>query len=196
MTRECKIGLFLALLVGAGAAGYSLLPHQPSYAGRTLSAWLADLDLERPGPQEQAAAAVRVIGTNGLPWLRRMLRSEGPLWERLIVAFNASQSLVQFPITPDNLSRNRAVRAYHILANDAAGDVPRLVQLLKTERSPRVRSYVALALGNIGPAARAALPALRQATTDPNADVRRNAFWALANLQMWAPDELPAQPFR
>lgn len=180
----------LTLILGAAIAAYVVMPREPRYQGRALSAWLAELDLESSYPQAKAVEAVRAIGTNGLPWLRRMLCAEGPIWERAMVAFNANQSLVQLPITPDNVVRNRALRAYHTLGNAAKGDVPRLIELLRTERSPQVRSYVALALGNIGPAARTALPVLEKATTDTNADVRRNSVWAIANIEIWVPNEI------
>jgi hypothetical protein len=196
MNRCCKLSLTLALTVGAGMTGFMVSPHEPRYEGRALSAWLAELDLESSKAPEQAQKAVRAIGTNALPCLRRMLLSQGPLWERGMVAFNASQALVQFPVTADNVVRTRALRGYHTLGNAAADDVPGLIQVLQTERSPLVRSYVALALGNIGPAARTALPALEKATTDPNKDVSRNAVWAVANIKMWVPNEmLPVQRY-
>jgi HEAT repeat protein len=197
MNRRSKNGLALALIFGAVVTGYFVMPREPRYQGRSLSAWLAELDLESSYSQDKPAEAVRAIGTNALPWLRRMLRSEGPIWERAMVAFNARQSLIQFPITPDNVVHNRALRGYHILGNVAQCDVPKLIQLLETQSSPRVRSYAALALGSIGPAAKEALPVLQQATTDVNNDVRRNAVWAVANIKMWVPDEgmLPTKQF-
>jgi len=190
MTRRGKIGIAVGLILCVAIIAYLILPHEPRYQGRALSAWLAELDLESSHPQNKAAEAVRSIGTNALPWLRRMLITEGPLWERAMLAFNAKQSLVQFPVVPDNVARNRALRGYHTLGNLAEGDVPCLVQLLVVKRSPQVRSYIALALGNIGPSARAALPVLEKATTDPNGDVRRNAVWAVANIKMWVPNEI------
>ena len=188
MNRSRKIALVLALIIAVLTTAYFVMPHEPRYEGRSLSGWLAELDLNSPKAQDKPMEAIRQIGTNAFPWLRRMLRSEPPIWERAMVAFNTSQSLIQLPITPDNVVRNRAVRGYHALGKQAEGDVPHLIQLLQRENSPHVRSYVALALGNIGPAARPALVVLQKAAMDPNADVRRNAVWALANIKMWAPD--------
>lgn len=188
VNRRRRIGLALALIVGAGVVGLFIWPREPRYEGRSLSAWLADLDLESTHSEGRPVEALRAIGTNAFPWLRRMLRSKGPVWERALVSFDAGQSLVQLPVTPDNVVRNRAIRGYHALGAAAKDDVPLLVHLLETERTPQVRSSVALALGNIGPAAKAALPALQRATTDPNNDVRRNAIWAVANIKMWAPE--------
>src|SRR5262245_36079920 len=156
------------------------MPHEPRYEGRSLSAWLADLDLESPKSQEKPAQAVRAIGTNALPWLRKMLVSKSPVWERTSVAVNANQSLIQFSVTPDNVVRNRALRGYSALGNQAKCDVPHLIELMESESSPQVRSYIALALGNIGPAASEAIPVLERATLDKNEEVHKNAVSALA----------------
>jgi hypothetical protein len=188
VNHQRGIALALASVLGAGVIAFFVLPREPRYEGRSLSAWLAELDLESTHSQSKPVEAVRAIGTNAFPWLRRMLRSQGTIWERALVAFDAGQSLVQLSITPDNVVRNRAVRGYHILGAAAQDDVPQLIQLLQTESSPQVRSSVALALGNIGSAAKAALPALERATTDGNSDVRRNAVWAEANIKMWVPE--------
>ena len=188
MNRRGKSATAAGLILCAAVAVYLVIPREPRYQGRALSAWLAELDLESPHPQAKASQAVRAIGTNALPWLRRMLLSPGSICERAMLAFNAQQTLVQLPVTPDNVVRNRALRGYHILGNMAEGDVAVLIEVLQRQGSPRVRSYVALALGNIGPGARAALPSLEKATQDSNADVARNAVWAVANIKMWVPE--------
>ena len=189
MVRSVKFSLILALGVAATGAGvYLLIPREPSYQGRSLSAWLADLDLESRKAQARPAEALRAIGTNAFPSLRRMLLSRSPIWERTSIAINANQSLVQFSVTPDNVVRNRALRGYHALGNEAKDDVSRLIELMERETSPQVRCYIALALGNIGPAARAAIPVLQKATFDRNQEVHKNAIWALANIQMWTPE--------
>jgi len=190
--RNVKKAVLVALTaVVAGAGVYFLMPREPRYEGRSLSAWLADLDLESPKSQEKPAQAVRAIGTNALPWLRKMLVSKSPIWERTSVAVNANQSLIQFSVTPDNEVRNRALRGYSALGNQAKCDVPHLIQLMESESSPQVRSYVALALGNIGPAATEAIPVLEWATLDKDEEVHKNAVSALANIKMWTPDGGP-----
>lgn len=192
MHRNVKKAVLVALTaVIAGAGVYFLMPREPRYEGRSLSAWLADLDLESPKSQEKPAQAVRAIGTNALPWLRKMLVSKSPIWERTSVAVNANQSLIQFSVTPDNVVRNRALRGYSALGHQAKCDVPQLIELMESESSPQVRSYIALALGNIGPAAAEAIPVLERATLDKNEEVHKNAVSALANIKMWTPDGGP-----
>jgi HEAT repeat protein len=54
--------------------------------------------------------------------------------------------------------------------------------VLKDER-PEVRKYAAEALGNIGPTARDAFPALEDAEGDPDADVRIATRAAMKKIQ-------------
>src|SRR5579859_6903097 len=107
-----RMALVIVFTVVILAAFFALGPHEPRYEGRPLSAWLADLDLESSKPQVKPVQALRAIGTNAFPWLRRMLVCKDPIWARAILAFNTSQSLIQLPITSDNVVRNRAVRGY------------------------------------------------------------------------------------
>src|SRR5262245_46268949 len=57
-------------------------------------------------------------------------------------------------------------------ASSDAGDVPALMRGLH-DRDDGTRLRSAKALGNLGPAARAAIPGLMEALRDPDADVRR-----------------------
>ena len=165
--------------------------RQPGYCGKPLNAWLADLDL---GPAEpsakaaEAARAIRTIGTNSFPWLLKMLRADEPLWKRAAIVLNSSQSLVRMPVTPANLIRARAIEGYSVLEGSAADAVPELIRLLDSTDSPQVRASAATALGRIGRGARSAIPALRKAAGDENAEVRKSALVALANIQMWMND--------
>jgi HEAT repeat protein len=163
---------------------------EPSYGGRRLSHWLAQLDLENSRPSEQAVCAVQAIGTNAFPLLMRMICSRDPLWKQALMTLNARQSLLRVAVTPASVFRDRAVEGYKALGARAKSNVPALVHLLETEPSPEVRSSVAAALGGIGPEARSAIPALMRATGDPSPDVRKESIWALANIRGWSNDRL------
>ncbi len=64
----------LAVVI-AGLGTYLFRSREPSYQGKSLSAWLrSPLDLRGLGDGGQAKAAVRNIGTNAIPSLLRMLR--------------------------------------------------------------------------------------------------------------------------
>jgi len=76
-----------------------------------------------------------------------------------------------------------------LLGKEALEAGPDLVECLTKEQL--VRQTAALALGNIGPEARAAIPALTNALNDPAWSVRRQAAIALGQI---GPDAAPALP--
>ena len=61
-----------------------------------------------------------------------------------------------------------------------------------TGPSPSLRQVAAVALGNIGPAARTAIPTLQKALADSSVEVRRSAAFALGTLGPDAADSVPA----
>jgi len=75
------------LVLAAAAALLGLREREPRYNGRTLSEWLArynpawDRDDGGRTTSENAAEAVKHIGTNALPWLVRWIRYEPRPWE-------------------------------------------------------------------------------------------------------------------
>ena len=73
------------------------------------------------------------------------------------------------------------------MGSDAAWAVPTLIELT-SHRNPRVRALSAVTLGKIGPAAREATKALREATNDPQSNVRHMAEEALVLIESPEPD--------
>lgn len=71
--------------------------------------------------------------------------------------------------------------AARVLANYGAPAVPWLVEAMETE-TVAVRRLVVETLGDLGPAAVTARPALEAALGDPDAEVRDAAEWALGRL--------------
>ena len=185
MNRRSII-LVSVLFIGIIAiAVYCLAHREPVYKGKHLSKWLGDLAMESSTSQDEPACAVRAIGTNALPWLMTMVRSTDPAWKRAVLAFNTKQRAIRIAVTPAVVARFDAVQGYRVLGSAAKGNVPELIHLLETEPSPQVRSSIAQALGAIGPAARAAIPALRRAAQDNDKELRLNATFALADIQGW-----------
>jgi hypothetical protein len=185
MKRRLKIPslALLMILVVAGLGLRSFLEREPSYEGKVLSTWLQDFDLESVRPPEKAKQAVRTIGTNSFPLLRRMLGATDPLWKKAVIALNAKQSFIQLPITEANVFRYRAVQGYRALGAAAKPEVGGLINLLDSNLSADVRSDVATALGGIGPEAKAAIPWLSKAALDQSSELRTSALSALANIQ-------------
>ncbi len=157
----------------------------PVYQGRRLSGWLADLDLESPGPPEPAIQAVRAIGTNAFPRLLEMLRAKDPFWRRALIAFDARQSFLQIRVSPASLTRDRAVEGYGALGPAAKESVSALIQVMESDASVEVRSDTASALGAIGPEAKPAIPTLWKAVQNGNPELRKRALLALSNIYRW-----------
>jgi HEAT repeat protein len=64
--------------------------------------------------------------------------------------------------------------------------VPALIEALD-DKEPQVRFESLRALGKFGPAAVAAVPALQQATNDPELGIREVATFSLKQIQLPAP---------
>jgi len=192
MRRRDAIGLSV-FVAGVLCLVAGLWPREPRYGGKSLTSWLADLDLESSHSPAQAEVAVRAIGTNAFPSLLKMLCTKEPAWERAVVAFERRQSVLRFRFTPASAVRYRAVLGYGVLGVAAKDNVPALIQVLTSENSTQVRASTAAALGCIGPAAQAALPALARAAGDTNPEVRRNALLALINIQRSADRDGPSR---
>ncbi len=100
MNKRRRIAGF-ALLTGAaiGLVFYVTRPREPVYQGRVLSEWLAELNGYDPRQQkthEKATEAVRHIGTNAIPRLRKMLRVDfSPTKERINRLLD-KQSVIEF----------------------------------------------------------------------------------------------------
>ena len=129
------------------------------------------------------------VGTNSFACLTGMIRATDPLWKRVLMALNASQSIIRFPVIPAGLVRARAVAGYTALGSAASDNVPVLIRMMELESSPHVRASIAAALGDIGPGAKPAIPVLQKAAQDKNPEVRQNALFALGNILMWVPDD-------
>ena len=75
MNRRHKLLLMVVLAGGFVAlGGYLVWPHEPTYGGRGLSAWLRDFDLEKMEKRVSAADAVKHIGPKTVPFLVERLK--------------------------------------------------------------------------------------------------------------------------
>jgi HEAT repeat protein len=148
-----------------------------------MSQWLADLDPGSNQSHEKAQAALRQIGTNSFPVLLKMLRAKDSAWKTGLMNFENKHPRVRFHVAPASAVRQRAVQGYLALGSEARSTVPGLIEILKTEPSPQVRSTVAGALGSIGPEARAAIPELVKAAHDKNSELQQSAMVALSNIR-------------
>jgi hypothetical protein len=73
--KRILIALVLAGAAIMGTGAFVFQSREPSWHGRTLSAWLNDFDADKMEKREQAAQALRQIGSNAVaaglvPWQR------------------------------------------------------------------------------------------------------------------------------
>ena len=179
---------WLAVLLAAAFCGGGWLmlrppEREPVYEGKPLSYWL-----ESYGPimvatnrsQREADAAVRQAGTNALPTLLRMLRARNSSMTLKLVELVQQQHFVAIHFLFPRLDRNyQAQVGFRILRADASNAVPALIKILEEKRSWESAMFTAISLGNIGPAAAAAVPALLQNATDPESEARGSSLLAL-----------------
>jgi len=109
---------------------------EPKYQSRTLTSYLEGPWKQIDGPQTENPhfapdeKAIRVIGTNGIPTLLRLIEAQDPAWRQKWYALLKRQSVVHFEIRDATRKRELGCLRFHILGNIAKPAVPKLVQLL------------------------------------------------------------------
>jgi hypothetical protein len=174
--------LLVAILTVFGWQAFRL--REPVYQGKALSVWLETLTQQRlrGNFSESSADPIRQIGTNALPVLIEILRAHDTPFKQVLMAWAQKQTLVHFHFRSADQRRPDAVWGYEVLGSLASAQVPVLIDCLTNDPSPKVRMAAASALGNIGPEARVAGPALFRAAKDTYGLVRNNALWALSQI--------------
>jgi len=109
----------LAALIALGLAWFVIRRLEPSYQRKRLGAWLEDLAVQPtfrrprvlivPSPAstqgdataETASAAVRRIGTNGIPTLRGLLQRRDSRFKLTVTSLLSKQSLIKIRFARD-----------------------------------------------------------------------------------------------
>src|SRR6266540_803543 len=96
--RKAVLVWIAATFASVAVLGYALWPREPRWQGRSLSSWLVDLTADKPqGTRIAAAAAVRLVGTNAVPFLLDWMRAPEvePQWKLRLQAWLSRQSLIK-----------------------------------------------------------------------------------------------------
>lgn len=149
MVRRAPISVAVCCIAALGLiAIFAHVSREPSYAGHPLSHWLLltyqtnwDAAIGSPvNPKEQAADAVRHIGTNALPSLMRWIHYKEPAWStplymRLIAISNqrhrpwiARAARPWLPCRPERKD-TMAMIGFKILGMNAEPALPELLNL-------------------------------------------------------------------
>jgi hypothetical protein len=171
----------LGIAVVALVAWLSMPSPEPVYQGKPLSYWLAHPDGRSPVTYNEAYEAIRQIGTNAIPILLRRLQVPNPSLKDRVLALAQKQHFIKIPFAPAHLNFE-AFTAFMVLGSGASNAVPGLIAIIQSDPDPYPQTAVPVILGQIGPAAEQAIPALLRDIAHTNECVRHNAVWALAHI--------------
>jgi len=147
MKRLRIIGIVVVILMAGGLVIYLATPKEPSYGGRTVTAWLADYEASfvtnalkgqprSPSPAMQASGrAVKEIGTNAIPTLLHLLKAkDSPIKIKLNSSLDG-QHYIRFRFQTARQMQELAAHGFFLLGNDAKSAVPALVQFMQSQDS-------------------------------------------------------------
>jgi HEAT repeats len=198
----------VAAAVAAAAIGfwlfYSLSSREPDYRGKRLTAWMeecrANTLLYNPHPElaQEAEAAVRRIGTNGLPIYVELIKTresalKAELLKVLPITWARRLHVSALAEYRREIEWRRAWGASCLVAlgEEAKPAVPALVRLL-TDQDQYVRSAAIMTLGSLGPVASEAVPGLITCLRDPDPGVRYDAASTLGDIHQMPERAVPA----
>ncbi|HYT61141.1 MAG TPA: HEAT repeat domain-containing protein [Haliangiales bacterium] len=155
--RRRGIGLVPGILTTVVLASLLIVrSREPVYQGKSAGAWVEELGDNSYG----ATGAIREIGPGAVPALVRALERRPAAWlKTYALIVNCSPGFLKPKLTGHYLDLAR-----------------------RESQIPRVRIAAAQVLGDLGPAARNAAPALVEALRDRDPTLRRNAAFALGKI--------------
>jgi HEAT repeat protein len=150
-----RLALFILLAaVGGGSLLYLLTTVEPTYQGKSLSLWIRGLEVPNNYPTDEQRTALRAMGEPAVTCLIKLLqRHDSAVRRQLLLYAGRSYFFHRYLGTRDFIT------------------------------DYEFRSRAARALGEIGPAASAAIPALTTASTSSNAFDRLFASAALIKIR-------------
>jgi peptidoglycan/xylan/chitin deacetylase (PgdA/CDA1 family) len=111
---------------------YASRPRAPDpvYEGKRLSEWLDRVYAHNDQTEvDEAAAAIRHIGTNAVPFLLQELQAEAPFWVRTIQRIEGRLPFsIDLPSADTRIGR--AITGFVILGATAAPAIPRLTEVM------------------------------------------------------------------
>ncbi len=151
----------LALLVTViGKVWNSVIFPGPSFHGRSVVYWM-NYDYPGPGAPQEFRMVWKGLGSNAVPFLVKALKKSDrplpnitfrPVWRKLP---RWLKHVVTAPSPPADTVRSRAASALGILAGEAKGGVPALLEVMQADESHFVRQVASNALTQIDPEAAA-----------------------------------------
>ena len=142
-----------------------LWPHEPSYQGRPLSYWVRLLSIRsrfQPG-RDEAETALRLAGTNAVPFLVKWVKGEeGPI-SRAVGTFLWNVNKPWYYSYASDSRTAGAAEALRLLGPEAKGAIPELTRLMNDWSHDSLAQRAATILPYLGPEA---LPSLAATLTN------------------------------
>jgi len=184
--RRRIVTLLVCVVLAVLAMAVFTPPREPSYGGRTLSQWLEICRSAGVGrvPLEQsenAADAVRAIGTNALPFLVQWIRYEpNPGQQKLRRKFTAIGWIRDAIALGRDVNRSSSAKiGFMILGPTARPAVPELIRIINDTNCPLASSAAFGAIVRLGEDA--ILP-VAEALTNANHSQHRSGPWAASQM--------------
>jgi len=172
-------GLLAIIFVAGCSKNRNPEANEPSYQGKSLSEWLTKFDnYERPEGQNEAAEAVRHIGSAAVPFLvNRLSESRAENYERELQKWQETQASTTNPASRPPNPRIEGLAGLDALGSEASSALLALEKLLHDDPPDPAALYV---IARIGPAGGPILEKYR------NSDVRILKLEANICLEMIA----------
>lgn len=176
-------------------------------ASQAVPALLAELKDEKSEARASAAYALVKIGAEEqvLPILMKTISDKNDSKLRDVSAWGlvtlrptnmeyvrlAIPHLVNGLSSEIDIARRESVAALARLGNAAKVAAPDLAKLVETEKNPYIRNGALMALGEIGPGASAAVPAVLKAMSAPEPPIRYTACYTLGKIGPASKEAVP-----
>ena len=167
----------LAMVVAFVAVVIGLSPHEPTYQGRGLRAWLREMQQPSPVVRQNAQEALTHLGTNAVPTLREILHSEDSPLKTNIIHLLSQQRLVRIRFVPARERRISAAIACFVLGPRADAAIPDLFAF--GAEDSYCRNLAESALGQMG---QGAVERIAYGLTNEDLNIRRTAAAALHRI--------------
>lgn len=168
-------------------------PEEPVYQDKTMREWLKAYVVSDSGTEahSQSMAALRKIGTNGIPTLLRMIQTSDSSLKVKLQAFAEKQRFIKSNFEDPKVMRNLADWGFYVLGENAKGAIPELLTLAKKPNGTEGRGHGIIALGYIGPSAKAAVPVLLAIASDATDRDKGDAIRALGFIHSYPESVVP-----
>lgn len=183
MKRRRIILISAAVLLVAGVVVCCLTgPTEPTYKGRKLTSYLRGPWEQVDGQQDDNphfgpdVAAIRAIGTNGIPTLLRLVAAHDPPWKARAISWLNSQKIIHMDIRDARRRRELGVLGFYILGEIAIPAVPELVGLTH-HRDPAIRMAALQSLLDVAAGKVVDLEVLNRMVLDPAGEVEEAAAY-------------------